>query len=204
MRVVLATRNQKKLSELQTLLVGLDIELQTMDAYPGVPDIVEDADSFEGNALIKARTVWRATSQLVLADDSGIEVDALGGAPGVYSARYAGKDSSDVDNYRKLLRDMAEIPLSSRTARFRCVLALAGPDAKGEYFEKTFDGKWQGRIAFEPRGNHGFGYDPVFLVPEYGMTSAEIDPKIKNRISARANAMDQFIRWVKATLLSPS
>lgn len=195
--IVLASANKKKVAELRELLRHTDIDLVGLDAYPDIGDIVEDGHSFEENALIKARTVWRYTGKLALADDSGLEVDALGGAPGIFSARYAGPDKNDVDNYRKLLHELRSVPESKRTARFHCVLALAGPGPDGSYFEKTFDGKCEGRIAFEPKGRHGFGYDPVFFLPEYGCTSAELDPEIKNRISHRADAMRKFLEWIE-------
>ncbi len=194
--IVLASANGKKIAELKELLRRTEIDLIGLDSYPGIGDIVEDGHSFEENALIKARAVWRHTSKLVLADDSGLEVDALGGAPGIFSARYAGPKKDDVDNYRKLLHELRDVPQSKRTARFHCILALVGPDSNGQYFEKTFDGKCEGRIAFEPRGRHGFGYDPVFFLPEYGCTSAELDPEIKNRISHRADAMQKFLQWM--------
>jgi XTP/dITP diphosphohydrolase len=195
--IVLASSNKKKIAELRELLRHSDIGLIGLDSYPGIGEVVEDGHSFEANALIKARTVWRHTGKLVLADDSGLEVDALGGAPGIYSARYAGQGKDDVENYRKLLHELRDVPEARRTARFHCVLALAGPNSAGQYFEKTFDGKCEGRIAFEPKGAYGFGYDPVFFLPEYGCTSAELDPEIKNRISHRADAMRKFLQWME-------
>lgn len=202
--IVLASANKKKVAELRELLRHSGVDVTGLEAYPDIGDIVEDGNTFEENALIKARTVWRHTGKLTLADDSGLEVDALDGSPGIVSARYAGPGKDDVENYRKLLHELRNVPESKRTARFHCVLALAGPDRNGNYFEKTFDGKCEGRIAFEPKGRHGFGYDPVFFLPEFDCTSAELDPEIKNRISHRADAMRKFIRWVETTLPSPN
>jgi XTP/dITP diphosphohydrolase len=153
--------------------------------YPDLPDIVEDGKSFLENAHKKARVVSERTGETVLADDSGLEVDALGGAPGVHSARYAGEDANDEKNMRKLLDDMRDVAYENRGATFRCVLVLYAADGGCE----TFEGHWRGRIAEEPAGQGGFGYDPVFFLPEEGITVAQLPAEKKNRISHRAQAI---------------
>lgn len=182
--IVLASRNPGKIREIRTMVAELGIDLLSLDDYPGIPEIAEDGKSFLENALKKARAVAEATGEIVLADDSGLEVEALGGAPGIYSARYAGNDADDRKNIRKLLRDMSGISSEKRKAAFRCVLVLHHPDGSFE----TFEGRWEGRIAEEEAGEGGFGYDPVFFLPEEGMTVAQLPPGIKNRISHRARA----------------
>jgi XTP/dITP diphosphohydrolase len=184
--LVFATRNRGKLVELRELLPG--IEVRSLDDIH-VPDVVEDADTFAGNAAKKAREVSQATGLPALADDSGLEVDALGGAPGVYSARYAGEGHDDVANNAKLLAALAGVPSEKRTARFRAVLALAdvtGP-LGGEVV--TADGACEGVILDAPRGTGGFGYDPLFFAPELGMTFAEAGVGPKSDLSHRARAM---------------
>ena len=181
-----ATRNRGKLVELRELLPGVDV--RSLDDIH-VPDVVEDADTFAGNAAKKAREVSQATGLPALADDSGLEVDALGGAPGVYSARYAGAGHDDAANNRKLLAALASVPADKRTARFHSVLALAdvtGP-LGGEVI--TADGTCEGVILDGPRGTGGFGYDPLFYSPELGMTFAEAGVGPKNDLSHRARAM---------------
>ncbi|MDX2089876.1 MAG: RdgB/HAM1 family non-canonical purine NTP pyrophosphatase [Kofleriaceae bacterium] len=194
--LVFATRNKGKLVELRQLLPGIDV-LSVDDAaarlgHP-IPDVVEDADTFVGNASKKAREVSHATGLPALADDSGLEVDALGGAPGVYSARYAdlpgGEHAGDAANNAKLLAALAQVPAAERTARFRCSLAFAdvagalGPDII------TTDGVCEGTILDAPRGTGGFGYDPLFFVSERGKTFAELDVAAKSELSHRARAM---------------
>lgn len=166
------------------MLVGLGIRLFSLNDYPEIPEIVEDGNSFLENALKKGRTVADATGEIVLADDSGLEVDALGGAPGIYSARYAGNTADDLQNNRKLLDDLKGVPAANRGAAFRCVLVLYPPDGRYEAFE----GRWEGRIAEAPAGEGGFGYDPLFFLPGQGMTVAQLSPEVKNRISHRADA----------------
>jgi XTP/dITP diphosphohydrolase len=146
----------------------------------------ETGDTFEENARIKALAYAQASGLLTLADDSGLEVDALGGGPGVWSARYAGPDASDVDRYQKLLAELADIPAGQRSARFRCVVALVQPDGTVH----TAGGSCEGEIGFVPRGAHGFGYDPVFIVQGYGgLTMAELSSDVKNQLSHRARAI---------------
>lgn len=190
--LVFATRNQGKLVELRQLLPGVDVlSIDEAAARLGVAiaDVVEDADTFAGNASKKAREVSRVTGLPALADDSGLEVDALGGAPGVYSARYAGEPHSDARNNEKLLAELAGVPAARRTARFRAVLALA--DASGPLGDQviTADGTCEGVILDVPRGTGGFGYDPLFFSPELGMTFAEAGVGTKSELSHRARAM---------------
>lgn len=181
---MLASRNRGKIREIQAMLADLGISLFSLNDYPAIPEIVEDGKSFLENALKKGRTVAEATGEIVLADDSGLEVDALGGAPGIHSARYAGADADDLRNNRKLLHDLKGVPAANRGAAFRCVLVLYPPDGRYEAFE----GRWEGRIAEEPVGKGGFGYDPLFFLPGKGMTVAQLSPEVKNRVSHRAQA----------------
>ena len=184
--LVFATRNRGKLVELRELLPGVDV--RSLDDIH-VPDVVEDADTFAGNAAKKAREVSQATGLPALADDSGLEVDALGGAPGVYSARYAGAGHDDAANNKKLLAELAGVPAEKRTGRFHSVLALA--DVTGPLGNDviTADGTCEGTILDAPRGTGGFGYDPLFFSPELGMTFAEAGVGPKNDLSHRARAM---------------
>jgi len=195
---VFATRNQGKLTELRQLLADLDGAIDVVSAAElALPDVVEDADTFAGNAAKKAREASRASGLPALADDSGLEVDALGGAPGVVSARYAGPDQDDRRNNAKLLAAMAGFASDRRTARFRSVLALA--DAAGPLADEvlTSEGVCEGIILEAPRGTGGFGYDPLFFAPELGMTFAEAGIGPKNHLSHRARAM----RAMRAVLL---
>jgi len=184
MKLLIATRNRGKKREYARLLQGLEVELITLDDLSVTKTIKEDGASYTENALLKARGYAAATGLLTLADDSGLEVDALDGAPGVLTARYAGEGASDEQRYSLLLEQLKDVPHEHRSARFRCVIALAWPDGRVEITE----GVCEGRITREPRGEHGFGYDPVFYVPEHGCTMAELPPEIKNRISHRARA----------------
>ncbi|MBA3451627.1 MAG: RdgB/HAM1 family non-canonical purine NTP pyrophosphatase [Deltaproteobacteria bacterium] len=190
--LVFATRNKGKLVELRQLLPGVDV-LSVDEAAQRlgveIPDVIEDADTFVGNAIKKAREVSRATNLPALADDSGLEVDALGGAPGVYSARYAGEGAGDAANNTKLLAALANVPADKRTARFRAVLAFA--DVMGPLGTEnlTADGVCEGILLDAPRGTGGFGYDPLFLVPELGQTFAELGVGTKGDLSHRAKAM---------------
>jgi len=171
MKLVLATRNTGKVKELQELLTGAGVEVVSMANFPDVPEVVEDGDTFQANAIKKARQVAEAVGEVTLSDDSGLEVDYLDGAPGVISARFAGAQHDDEANNRKLLELLAGVPWDKRTARFRCVVAIAVPGAKTE----TVSGTCEGIITTEPKGDQGFGYDPLFFVPEYEKTFAELD-----------------------------
>lgn len=187
--LVIATNNRGKLREFRELLDGCGFQLVT-PAELGIPfDPEETGASFEENARIKAVEAMRSCGLPALADDSGLEIDHLGGRPGIFSARYAGGDRTDAslteqEQVEIVLAEMRGVPEAQRTARFRCVIAIATPDGRVQ----TADGVFEGRIAYEARGEHGFGYDPIFVVPELGVTSAELVPAEKNRISHRAHA----------------
>jgi len=185
--LVLATRNRHKGEELAALLGDLGIGIRTLDEFPEVPDVIEDGETCEANAIKKARAVSKATGLMAVADDTGLEVDALGGRPGVYAARYAGEQATYEDNWRKLLQELSGVPRKHRTARFMTVAAMALPS--GEVQVTT--GQLEGVISEEPAGARGFGYDPVFFVPELGKTLAELSAEEKNRISHRAKAFAQ-------------
>lgn len=187
MHIVLATRNQHKKQELIALLRGLDITIRTLDDFPEAPEVIEDGDTCEANAMKKAVEVARYTGLTAVADDTGLEVDALGGRPGVFAARYAGEQATYEDNCRKLLHELQGIPAERRRGRFVTVAAIATPDGK----QMSATGVLEGVIAEEPTGSHGFGYDPVFVLPEYGQTLAQLSPEVKNRISHRARAFTQ-------------
>ena len=183
--ILVATGNPGKLGEVRAILGELGVEFRTLADVGGLPRPIENQDTFEANASIKARHYSRLTGHWTLADDSGLEVDALSGAPGVRSARYAGPQRSDADNNAKLIAELAHVAHERRTARFRCALALAD----GERVLASSTGVIQGRIIDQPRGENGFGYDPHFLVPELGVTTAQMPPEQKNRISHRGQAL---------------
>lgn len=186
--VVLASKNKGKIRELTVLLQGMEVDIRSLIDYPDAPHVEENGRTFLENAFIKARTISDFTGMMVIADDSGLEVDSLGGRPGIYSARYAGDEATDEENIRKLLCEMGPVPEGKRGAAFRCVLVLYRTDGTFE----TFEGTLRGSITREPSGNEGFGYDPVFFVPEYMVTVAELDPAVKNRISHRGKAFTQL------------
>lgn len=194
MELVVATRNAGKLREIRRLLEGTGIEVLGLDAFPELSEVVEDGATFVANARKKAQETARLTGRLTLADDSGLEVVALGGAPGVYSARYAGEGAGDAANNAKLLAEMAGVPKSERRGAFVCAMALCGTDGVCA----TFAGRLEGFIIDAPRGDGGFGYDPLFLVPEYGKTLAELPIEIKNRISHRGQALRQALEHLQA------
>jgi XTP/dITP diphosphohydrolase len=194
--LVLATRNEGKVRELTALLMPLGIQVVSLAAYPELPEIPEEGDTFEANALTKARTVAAHTGRLAMADDSGLEVEALNGAPGVHSARFSGEPRDDrrntvrwpcphQRNNEKLLRLLEGVPWEKRRARFRCVIALVTPEGT----ERVIEGTCEGFISCELRGTGGFGYDPLFYLPEFKQTFAELDLDTKNRISHRARAL---------------
>ncbi len=185
--LVLATRNRHKGEELTALLSTLGIRVRTLAEFPDAPEVEEDGDTCEANAVKKARTIADVTGLPAVADDTGLEVDALGGRPGVRAARYAGEQVSYEDNWRKLLKELAGVPRKQRQARFLTVAALALPGGDVEVAQGTLEGI----IAEEPAGTGGFGYDPVFHVPELGKTLAELSTEQKNRISHRAKALVQ-------------
>ncbi|SEM61176.1 XTP/dITP diphosphohydrolase [Syntrophus gentianae] len=181
----MATRNEGKLREVRAILEGLDVSLESLDAYENVPDVVEDGHSFFENALKKAKVISEYTGEIALADDSGLEVDALNGQPGIYSARFAGPEADDDQNIEKLLDLLKDSPPDKRMAAFRCVLVLYYPDGTHE----SFEGNWKGFISETRQGSNGFGYDPVFLLPEYDKTVAQLTAAEKNQNSHRAKAL---------------
>ncbi len=184
LKLLIASANRGKVSEFRSLLDGLDIQLLSVQDA-GIPgDVEETGSTYEENARLKAVTCAAQSSLLTLADDSGLEVDALGGEPGVRSARYAGEGATDVDRVAYLLRKLEGVPVERRGARFVCVIAIATPEG-----DVTFcRGECPGSIVTEPRGERGFGYDPAFLFPELGVTMAELPPEVKNRLSHRGRA----------------
>jgi len=186
--VVIATRNSGKLREIQAILAPLGLKILSLRDFPRIPEIIEDGQTFEENAVKKAVAVARHTRRIAIADDSGLAVDALHGRPGVFSSRYAGEKATDAERYQKLLKEMAGTPLGKRGAAFICTVAVAAPDGKAE----TVVGQCRGEIALAPKGSHGFGYDPVFYLPEWGKTVAELEPEVKNRISHRALALEKL------------
>ena len=190
MKLILATRNRYKVKEIEEILAVAGLEILALNAYPSLVLPPETGATFKENAIAKARFVASATGMAALADDSGLEVDALSGAPGVFSARYAGEGATDEENRGKLLEDMKGV--TSRSARFRCVMALVIP---GEA-ERSFEGTLEGSIAEAPAGLGGFGYDPVFYVTNMKRTVAELAKEEKNAISHRALALAGFKSWL--------
>ena len=195
MEIVLATRNKKKIEEIKRTTADLPLIILSLDNFPDCPETVEDRDSFEGNAIKKATEVCRYTGKTALADDSGLEVDALGGAPGIYSARYAG-GGSDVRNYEKLLDDLNNVPDNKRGARFVCCMAIAYPDGTIE----TFFGYVKGSITREAKGKTGFGYDPVFIPEGHNITFAEMSGEEKDRLSHRGKAVEKVVKFLHSSL----
>ncbi|MBU3933961.1 MAG: RdgB/HAM1 family non-canonical purine NTP pyrophosphatase [Candidatus Omnitrophica bacterium] len=190
--LVIATKNPDKKREIIRLLGGLRIKVISLDRYPGCPDVKEGSRSFRENAVRKAMAVSRFTGKPALADDSGLETDALNGRPGVRSSRFAGRGATYAQNNRRLLKMLTGRKAKHRGAQFRCVVAVCDyPRLAG-----TVEGKIRGRIAFAPKGRYGFGYDPVFIVPRYGKTFAQLGPKIKHRISHRARALKKAKRLI--------
>ena len=183
-KLLIATRNMGKMRELRQLLGGVPHEIVSPDDLGIADEIEETGATFEENAALKAEGYSQLSGLLTLADDSGLEVDALGGAPGVRSARYAGADASDADRVSLLLKNLEGTCADDRTARFRCVIAISAPGER----TRLYSGVCEGRIAAEPRGDNGFGYDPVFDFPELGMTMAELPSERKNAVSHRARA----------------
>jgi len=197
--VVLATRNAGKIAELEALLAGFGVRVIGLDAFPEIGEIEETGRTFAENARLKARTVAQATGLVALADDSGLAVDALSGAPGVYSARYSGENATDATNNAKLLAALAGVPEAQRGCRFISVVAAIAPNGA----ESLAEGRWEGRVLDAPRGGGGFGYDPLFLDPELGRAAAELAPAEKNARSHRGRALRALLKdwpafWAKA------
>lgn len=185
--LLIATRNSKKKKELQEILGDLNIRLLTLDDIPEIPEVEEDGQTFEENAIKKASVTAVLSGYITLADDSGLVVDALGGDPGVYSARYAGVGSSDEDNNEKLLNMLATLKEQDRTARFICVIAICTPQGS----INTVQGSCEGKILFSPSGQGGFGYDPLFIPEGFDKTFAELAAVEKNKISHRGKALQE-------------
>ena len=199
--VVLATRNQHKVQEIQALLADLPIHLLSLADFPDLPDVIEDGSTCQENAVKKARETAAGTGHWALADDTGLEVDALDGRPGVYAARYAGEDATYADNCEKLLEELKHIPVERRRARFLTVMALADPKGQTEVVE----GQLQGQISEQFYGSQGFGYDPVFYVPKAHKTLAEMTLTEKNELSHRGQALRSAKDLLKRRLeITPS
>jgi XTP/dITP diphosphohydrolase len=192
MRVVVASRNKKKIEEIRRLLEGIDISLLSTDDFPHLEEVIEDGDTFEDNALKKARYVCKETGLPAIADDSGLEVKVLDGRPGVKSARYAGENATDEENVKKLLNEMKGIPPEKRQASFKCCIALVLPNGE----EKIFNGQIDGWITEKPKGNLGFGYDPVFIPEGYEQTFAEMQSSEKDALSHRRKALDKLKQFL--------
>ncbi|MFA5073653.1 MAG: XTP/dITP diphosphatase [Nitrospirota bacterium] len=199
MEIVLATRNKKKIEEIRRMLGGLPIEIHSLDTIQDCPEVTEDQSTFEGNARKKAQAIAACTGIAALADDSGLEVDALHGAPGIHSARYAGtKETNDALNNEKLLSAMKEIPDGQRGARFVCCLALAFPDRHVQ----MFFGSVSGVITREPRGTNAFGYDPIFIPEGYTKTFAEMSSMEKDSLSHRGKALLAFKKYLESGVVT--
>lgn len=193
-QLIIASQNEGKIKEFRTLFQSLNIEVLSLnDVFTSIPEVVEDGDTFEANARKKAETILELVHRPVIADDSGLVIDALEGRPGVYSARYAGEPSDDRRNYEKVLKEMEGIPQEKRGARFVAVLALARPNEKTEFFHGTCEGS----IAFEAKGSHGFGYDPIFLPQGESRTMAELSEEEKHAISHRGMALRKLHQFLQ-------
>ncbi|MDD5477637.1 MAG: RdgB/HAM1 family non-canonical purine NTP pyrophosphatase [Candidatus Omnitrophica bacterium] len=193
MKLVVATRNRKKLLEIKEILKGMDLTLLSLDAYKNSPKVVENGKTFKENAVKKAVKLARFTGEFCLGEDSGLCVDALDGAPGIYSARFSGRDKSDIKNNLKLLRLLKDLPLLKRKAYYVCAVALA--DKRG--LVGVVEGKCNGLIAFEVKGSAGFGYDPVFYIPKHKKTFAQLGEKIKHKMSHRYHALEKAKRIIQ-------
>jgi len=197
MTIVLATTNKKKVGEIKRMFAGVPIRFLTLDQFPDCPEVVEDGKTFRANAIKKALSVAKFTGYPAVADDSGLEVIALGGAPGVFSARYAGDKAKDSENVKKLLRGMRALTeVRDREARFVCCIAFATPD--GKY--RTFTGDVRGIIGGKQKGFNGFGYDPVFYPEGHDKTFAQMADQEKDRLSHRGRAMKKLYRYLKGML----
>ncbi|MEG6614007.1 XTP/dITP diphosphatase [Pseudoclostridium thermosuccinogenes] len=192
-KFLVATKNKGKLKEIEEILAGLPFEVVSMEQAGIDKDIEEYGTTFEENAMIKAKELHRLTGEMVMADDSGLEVDYLNGAPGIYSARFAGEGATDEDKNKKLLELLEGVPFEKRSARFVCVIAVVFPDGRSFTVKGTCDGY----IGFAPQGTNGFGYDPLFFLPEYNMTTAQLDPDEKNKISHRGKALKAMVEKLK-------
>ena len=192
--MIAATRNKGKAREIREALKGLGLRILTLSDFSDVPEIEEDGKSFIENALKKARFYSKYFGKLTIADDSGLEVDRLKGLPGIHSARYSGEKASSRENNRKLLNAVKGVPFSKRGARFKGILAMVSPDGR----EVIKEGSCRGKIGFKEKGKRGFGYDPLFLLPKYGKTMAELSLEEKNKISHRGKALRKLRRVIRA------
>jgi len=188
LKIVVATKNKGKINELEYILRDLNVQIVSQRDMNIDVEVEEDGTTFEENALKKATEIMKLSGEVTLADDSGLEVDYLNGAPRIFSARYAGEGASDADRNNKLLAELKDVPFEKRTARFVCVIAAVWPDGR----KIVTRGECHGIIHFKPVGNNGFGYDPIFFIPEYNRTMAELNSELKNKISHRAKAMELF------------
>lgn len=198
--LLIATTNRGKLREVRAVLADVAVRLVGLEDYPGIEEAVEDGETFDDNARAKALHYARLVGGWALADDSGLEVDALGGDPGVHSARYAGPESSDKANNAKLMAALRNVREADRSARFRCAMALVGPEG----VVATSSGAIEGRVIDEPAGENGFGYDPHFFVPDHGMTAAQMAPELKNRISHRGKALAAIKPEIERAVARPT
>ncbi len=187
-RIIFATTNEHKMDEIRMILNDLQWEIVSLKDIDFQDDIIEDGDSFEENAIIKAKAVMELTGEIVLADDSGLEIDYLDGAPGIYSARYLGEDTSYQVKNQYIIEQLSKATENERSARFVCAIALACPNGQ----ITTVRGTIEGLIGYNIKGENGFGYDPIFYVPEYGCTTAELSPEQKNQISHRGRALEKM------------
>lgn len=192
-KFIVATRNKGKLKEIAEILKDFPYSVISMEDAGIYEDIEENGATFEENALIKAKEVFRLTNEIVMADDSGLEVDYLNGAPGIYSSRFAGEGATDEDKNNKLLSLLKDVPFEKRTARFVCSIAVMLPD--GRHF--TVRGTCEGYIGYKPEGRNGFGYDPLFFMPEYNMTTAQMKPEDKHKVSHRGKALGLMVEKLK-------
>ncbi len=195
--LIVASRNKGKVNEIKELLSDLPVKVTSLLDYPKLPDVVEDGKTYKANALKKAVAIARATGAMTIADDSGIEIAALGNAPGIYSSRFAGKGASEEDRNRKLFEMLQGMPMSKRRARYRCVVALV--DGKARTIGVA-QGTCGGYITTKERGVNGFGFDPVFLLKRYGKTFGELSPSLKAKISHRARALAKIRGIIKKAI----
>jgi len=195
--LLIATKNKGKVREIADLLRPTGIKVTSLLDHGAMPEIIEDGVTFRANAAKKAVVIARHTGVLVMGEDSGLEVDALGGRPGVYSARYSGEDATDESNNDLVLKELSGVPFEKRTARYRCAMALADKDALID----VVDGSCEGVMTTERRGTNGFGYDPLFLIPAHQKTFGELDLAVKQTMSHRANALRKFLKLLEHYLV---
>ncbi|MCM8801297.1 MAG: RdgB/HAM1 family non-canonical purine NTP pyrophosphatase [Candidatus Omnitrophica bacterium] len=190
MELVVATTNKNKLREIKAILkdLGLNLRITSLNNYPKAPRIIENGKSFKENAIKKAIKIASFTQKLTLGEDSGLEVEALGSKPGIYSSRFAGKDKNDLKNNLKLLKLLKDLPLNKRNAEYVCAVALADKDG----LIKVAEGRCRGLIGFEQKGRFGFGYDPLFIIPKYKKTFAQLGPHVKHKMSHRYRALKKI------------